>query len=89
MKVNEIPAMIGHLVHYPKSKWDRGGAWANLLRQQIPGCPKPLIIRSNGEQVWGHGWRKEHTKDTWCWRYYGAPRQKDEIIDFYPWEIPD
>lgn len=36
--------------HYHKKEWSRGGAWFNLLSQQIPGCPKPLIVKDDGQR---------------------------------------
>lgn len=57
-------------VHYSKKLWSRGGAWSNLLRQQIPGCPKPHIP---DRDIYGHGWHKCHTRNTWGWVYWGFP----------------
>lgn len=50
--------------------WHRGEAWANLLGQQIPGCPKPIFTKDDGQQVWGHGWVKSHTATEWAWVYW-------------------
>ncbi len=60
-------------VWYNKGEWSRGEAWANLLGQKIPGCPKPVTIRSDGSEVVGHGWVKDHNATEWAWVYWGFP----------------
>ena len=66
-------------VAYPRKGpewWYRGEAWASLLDQQIPGCPKPLIIKDDGQQLWGHGWVKDHTDTEWAWVYWAFPQEE-------------
>lgn len=58
--------MIRRIVSYPRARWSRADAWANLNAQRYPGAPLVLCV-PNEAGVWITSWRKSHTGTAWRW----------------------